>query len=121
MTVKIHVEIFSFSQYIQLGHDLLPFYPSDLNKIWYASFIPQYAWTFFVYFLEFPIFSTKYLFFKLCDLVKYRHFHRHDLLPFYQSDLDKIWYAPYMHQNAWTFFVVFKFFRQNTYLFNLST
>ena len=31
----------------------------------------------------------------------------HDLLPFYASDFDIIWYAHYMHQYAWRFFVVF--------------
>ena len=49
-------------QTLSVRQDLFQFYPSDVDKIWYAPpYIHQYAWTVF---LDFQFFLTIYSFFS---------------------------------------------------------
>ena len=65
----------------------------------------------FSYFFQIPIFFDKILVFRTQRLGKIMHLPTFSvsrtLLQFYPSDLDNIWYVPYIHHYAWTFFSLF--------------
>ena len=93
----------SFSRHFQLR----TIYYRSICPIW-IQFGMRLSYTFLV------VFSISIFFEKLLN----------DLLPFFLSDLDKIWYALYRHQYTWIFFrsfYNFNFFSKNTRFSDLVT
>ena len=93
---------------------LLPFNPSNCDNIWYAHCRQQYAWIVIVVVSISIFFRQNTRFFALHDFDIEPKFSKivpkfsvgQDLLYFYPSDLDKIWYTP----NSFTFFVFYFIF-----------